>query len=298
MSDPVSDHVLYMAGDTGGRDHIQFPTILRDRIEEVRNGIPLTDDEKDANWPVDVTLAQIMALCWRVRRWDFSGSVNVSVTTRYPNPPAGDIVSTAAGTATVDATEMVTLLNDIEAVRERDLVGKVFDDETNDRTKAYQNLINDGISFVTGNAPVSDWSATGDFGSDSGFRSLAFVALNTFMSYHLFDEDTEKFAPPFGGPGALIAASSTDLIASARFFRNPATVLSGPTPTLLKTPIAMTVIPGIAPSFDVPMELAWRLAAEIPGGTTDGTASGAFTLQATEFWPYAGKFDPGDGHKL
>lgn len=292
-------NVPYLVGNTFNRDHVQWPTILRNEIDDVHPG--LTDDEKDAIWPVDVTLQQILSLCWRVRKWDFSGSVAVSVGTSYPNPPAPDIVNNASGTATVDATEIVNILNGVEATRERDLVGRVWDDTTNALTRFYKNLVSDGLSFVEGNVPVSDWTTTSSIsGDDSGFLSAEFQALS---DYHLFDEDTEQFGPPFNGPGVLIAGSSSDLIASARFFRNPDTVLSGPTPTLLKFPIVMTVIPGIAPSFNVPMELSWRFSGEPPGGTTSGTASGSFTLQATEFWPYSNTlgqsvYDDGSGEQI
>lgn len=276
----MSFNVPYLVGNKFKRDHIMWPTILRSQIDTVFPG--LTDDQKDAIWPVDITLAQMLALCWRVRKWELSGSATVSKTISFPNPPDADIVKTASGTATVDATEIVTLLNGVEAIRERDLVGKVFaENETH-----YKNLVNDGFSSVPGNAPVSDWSTTSEeFGDWTGFID---IALQILGGYQLFDPAAEKFSPAWDGLGQLIPSISgqNQLILSAAFTRNPETVLSGPTPLNLKVPISLTVIPGIESSFDVPMELIWRFQSEVPGGTVEGTGSGAFTLQATEFWPY------------
>lgn len=275
----MSFNIPYLVGDKLGRDHIQWPTILRAGIDAVRPG--LTDDQKDEIWPMDITLAQIIAFCWRVRRWELSGSIAASKSITF-----GLSTNTVSGTATVDATEIVTRLNGVEAVSERDLIGRVFDDSTNARTMAYKSLVNDGLSVAVVNDLVSDWETTGDLNGDfSGFAVINFSGL---FGYHLFDEATRKFAPPLDGFGFLIPNTLSDnqLQVTLGFNRSPVTVLSGATPTILKVPLALTVSPGIAPSFDFPMQLAWRLTSEVPGGTVIGSGSGAFTLTAVKFWAH------------
>lgn len=298
----MGDNGKHFAGNTRGRDHIQWPTILR---EEIDTRVPgLTDDQKDATWPVDVTLAQIMALCWRVRRWELSGSIAVSKTIVQPGGMLPDIVTTQIGTATLSPAELYTMLNGVEASRERALVGKIFAEDDS----PYKCLVNDGIGNVAGDEIESDWEQSGDLGILSGTSLLTMAVLGTPTGgYQLFDEDTGKFSPACYGfarvgsfPGEIgtLIPTGSALGASVFFSRDNSSVLSGPTPLLLHVPIQMTVSPGIAPPFNIPMQLSWRFIGEPLGATASGAGSGAFTLTATEFWPYSSKFDPDDGSKL
>lgn len=285
----MSDLVRYPVGNTIDRDHINWPTLLRSEIATVIGA--LTTDEKDRKWPVDVTLAQVMALCWRVKKWKFNGAVSVAMDYSF----SGTSFSTVATSSIADCDLYPLNGNTFAApTREQDLVGVQF----SNAYPKYQALVNGGIGAPDGSAPISAWTvnSTGDIvvnesGSTpaSGVGALAPAIFGDFV---LYDDGTKLFAPPFSGVGALVPNSPTPspspfFSLSIGFNRNPSTVSSGTGPLLLKAPATLTIIPHITDSFDVPMELQWRLVGEDPGSVVSGgIGTGTFILEATEFWPY------------
>lgn len=67
--------IRHIAGNTSGRDHIFWPTILRTEALAFFGGTP--DDQQrsvDYTWPVAVNLDVMMQMCWRVREWRLNAS--------------------------------------------------------------------------------------------------------------------------------------------------------------------------------------------------------------------------------
>lgn len=275
-------NVPYPVGNTLQRDHIQWPTITRAQITNpavVAIYGELSEAQRDELWPVDLTLAQIMALCWRVRRWNFSGSASVNMI--YEASVGGP--KHIAGTATVDDTEIVTFAVAVEATRERDLVGQVIFNNTS----PYKSLVNGGVGVKPGEELTSDWSTTSDINGD--WTGSVPIGFGMVAGFYLFDADSKLFSAPFQRFGTLIPADGpgNQLILSVTPFRNPLTVSSAEGPASLNAPGLLTIQPGILPAFTVPLQLAWRLQFEEPGSSLSGSGSGDFTLEATEFWRYS-----------
>lgn len=286
----MSDRIAYVAGNTAHRDVGNWPTILRSEITAVV-GVD-AETNKDELWPVDLTLAQWVAFCWRVRKWKLTGSCTASKT-------LSSLPATVSGTGTLRETPIVIFgPTDIEATRERDLVSRVF-------SSTYRALVNGGLGSII--APIADWSTTGNLNGDwSGSTPTEYGGpfdvplIFGMMGFTLYDPATQLFSPLFSpGLGNVIpsAFSGNQLNVSARFTRSPVTALSGTAPFVCLAPATLTVIPGITPSFTVPMQLAWRFVSE-GGGATNGTGSGTFTLEAIEFWSHDGTWDTVSGAQL
>lgn len=283
----MSDLVRYPVGNTVNRDLINWPTILRSEIDGLFPG--MTEDEKDQQWPVDVSLAQIMALVWRVKKWRLTGSFEVTINYVQTEFPAHSIIGAGEAEFAADTFLMVLKDGGLEATREQNLVGKLF------FMSPYFALVNNGTGSL--NAPVLDWELnfTVPAGSASGSTPTAQIGP-LFMSFnggfHLFDSGPGSFAPPFdstiginvpqGGGGI-----ASGLIFSVGFHRNPVTLLSRTGPGVLTAPGEMIIKPLITSDITVPMQVAWRLPGMAVGSTTTGTGSADLTLEAVEYWPFA-----------
>lgn len=295
----MSDRVAYAAGNTIHRDHVNFPTILRSQIDSVV-GV-MTDIEKDRLWPVDITLAQAMAICWRVKTWRLNGFLTVSKTIDTGSPP----ILTGDSDANLREIQIGWTHGDFDlvATRERDLVSQLF------YNSSYKALVSNGVKNRADNAPISDWTTTANFGvgawsgatPGSGAAPPA-LTFGFLFGFWLYDPDTQKFSPPFttSSFGSLVPFefSGTPIVAGAGFTRSPQTVLSGIAPLGLSVPATMTITPGIAPAFNVPMEIGWRFTGEGPGEPVTGSGSGGFTLEAVEYWSYDGTYDTSSGAQL
>lgn len=271
----MSASVSYAAGDTAGRDHIQWPTILRSEIPDRAGTDPSLYDE---TWPVDINLVQAMALAWRVKEWRFSGTCNVTLVYDF-----GLDHSEISGDIDVPDSSLFNLLDGVKCTRERDLVGRLFP------VSPYSPLVNDGTGGEDGALPIANWTTTNPTNDLGGnFSGSGNLDPRFWGFFALFDPDTGLFSPNFSGPNALIpfGVTSNQLLVSAVFKRDPSELLAVTGPALLKAPGTMTVIPGIAPSFDVPMEIQWRLIGEDTGSIITGTGECDFTLEAVSFWPY------------
>lgn len=290
----MSDRVAYAAGNTAGRDLVNWPTILRSERATV---LPLVDPLLyDEIWPVDITLAQAMALAWRVKKWRLTGSCEVAIDYFDPSGPTQTIIG--SGESEFDNQDIAVLSEDalateIEAATESDLVRRVFDSR-------YQALVNHGVARLSGDAVIANWSLTFTVPANSasgstpaagglGNNPLSFGMMNGFW---LFDPDTQKFAPPFVAIGRVIDApqgsgGTAGMLVVVSFHRSPVTVLSGTGPLLLRAPGTMTVKPLIAADFTVPLQIGWRLPGEAVGSVVSGTGSADLTLEAVEYWPFA-----------
>lgn len=280
----MSDHVSYFVGDTIHRDHGNWPTILGSAIAD--------GPAKDETWPVDVTLDQWMALCWRIRKWVLTGGCSVSKTIHYT--AEGQSPVTAIGTATLVPADIWLLKgtggSDARCTREADIVGVVGGEDVGP-------LVNGGFGAETGHAPISNWTQLRDGtvpysgSTPPATVSIPFdTALNMdILGTALYDPSTKLFSPPFSGLGSVINGFSVPLNVHVGCTRDRTTALSGVAPFSCHFPIDLTVIAHIVPTFTVPMQLAWRFVGEPPssaGIITSGLGSGAFTLEATEFWPH------------
>lgn len=282
----MSDRVAYFAGNTIGRDHLNWPTILRSEIAGLFPGI--TDEEKDNKWPVDVTLAQILALVWRVKKWRLTGNCEADLV--YSDSPTAIVIN---GTSEFDADQFIQVLTDgdVAATRESDLVKRVF-------VAPYKALVNEGVGSISGTSPIASWEIDGtlDTGggpspfSDSNSTDVSGALDLRFVGgFHLFDSG--MFSPPFeslignmvNGPAGI---NGPGFLVNVKPNRNPETVLSGTGPLLLKAPGTLTIKPLITADIVVPLEISWRLPSEAVGSTITGTASADLTLEAVEFWPY------------
>lgn len=290
----MGEILRYVVGNTSGRDHINWPTKLR---SELAGALLLTPPELDTYFPVDVSLAQIMALCWRVKKWTFNGALEASI--HYEEIPGDNfLVIDATGAAELDETEVFTLKDDgSPATTERDLVCREAD-------STYRALVNRGIGPPDGVGIVSNWTNNGvqsTFGSPSPFSfSGSTPADNSGFQFQIFNGffvgfDAGVFMPPFVVFNSLLVNSSIQVGIIAN--RNPQTILSGSGPTVLRNPSAITIdLSGMQdwegntiPNFDLPIEITWRLGGMSPGSACSGTADGGFTLKAVEFFEYANR---------
>lgn len=297
--------VAQMVGDTFARDHQYWPTILRSEIPLLN---PAPDPSTyDTIWPVDITLDQLLALTLRARSYDFSGNCTISksITT--------GTTTTQSGVGNIAETQLTVLKQKpdfslIGAEKETDIIARAI--EMGYKSTSFKGLANYSIGAPTGDAPRSVWSTTGDLGNFNGttpaggFGSLQPSIFGTWPV--LFDKATGKFSPPFIPIGALIpgGVGGNTISASVVFKRTPETVLSGTAPLLLRTPGVMSVVlGGIAPDFDVPVELQWRFVFEFPGSSVAGTGDCDFTLEATDWWPFKNSlgqlcYDSGTGAQI
>lgn len=271
--------VPYLVGSILGRSHIYWPTILRSEITHY-TGLTPTTQEADSIWPVDVDIYQMMALAWRVKRWKLTGSGSVSDTTTSPGP----VVTTGVGSFTVEAfLSMARTILDAET-REIEIIESAIGG-----FGPFDNLLgNYGTVFMPRDQVYSTWDAllngiTPQNGTIAANPPANIGFYTPIYTDVLFDPVTSMFSPSFAGPGPLIAASF--LGASAQTQKNPLTVLSGSGVGALKAPGTLTVIPGIADSFDIPLQLQWGLGHGV-GSTWIGAGSATFTLEADEYWPF------------
>lgn len=288
----MSDRVGYIAGNTVGRSHINWPTIIALERESVALVDPLNFD---TTWPVDITLAQAMALAWRVKKWRLSGTWEMNLS--YEETLFATNLS-ASGEFDADFSE-IPLLTDssTEATREADIVGKVF------FQSPYAALVSQGFGRLEGQEIVSNWENEGSYGfgsppdpGDTSFSRSGSTPQGTdgklsfsfTAGFWVFDPNTGLFSPPFGVIGRVIDDPGIPAFFGAiEFHRNPVTELSGTGPTVIKAPGTMTVKPGIAGDFVIPLQLGWRLAGEAVSSSSSGTGSAEFELEAIEFWPFA-----------
>lgn len=289
----MGELIRYFVGDTPGRDHTNWPTILASEIAGLFPGI--TDEEKEQTWPVDITLAQEMALVWRVKKWRLTGSFAVTINYFDPSGPTQTIIGSGEGEFAADTFLSVLcedlILGEIEAVTESDLVKTQFG------AAPYAPLVNNGTGHLVDNSPVLDWEI--DFSTPAASTSgstpasgAGALTIRFLGGFHLFDPGTDLFSPIFtSGLGNLIdvptgGGFTPGLLVNISYDRNPETILAGTGPLLLKAPGTLTIKPLITADIAVPLEISWRLPAEAVGSVISGTASGDFVLQAEEFWSY------------
>lgn len=269
----MSDLIRYIAGNTAGRDHLGWPTVLPSELVDYG----LDPAAEEVIWPIGVTLDQAMAWAWRVKKWKLTGTCEVQETAGIFN---------ASGSAAIDSDLEMRNNGGLPATREQDIVSI---DVT-----PFHALGNFG-TVATAGTDCSTWEIVGaltqngvrkvgDFSAPANSETGLSTPINSFV---LFDND--QFFPSFGGPGTLIGGAVTDILfALATSHRNPVTLLSGAGGApLLKAPGVMTVIPHVASSFDVPMQLAWRFTGQDAGDAFSGTGDLVLQLEAVEFWPYA-----------
>lgn len=220
-----------------------------------------------------------------------TGSCEVSKTMFFLTPFNPETVVGAATLAQADIWLLKgTGDSDVRCTREAHIVGRVSGDDVGP-------LVNGGFGAETGHAPISNWTQLRNgIVPSSGSTPPATVstpfdtALNmNILGTALYDESTRRFSPPFNGLGTVINGFAGPLNVGVHCTRDRTVALSGIAPFVCHVPIELTVIPRVAPTFTVPMQLSWRFVGEPPhsaGIVTSGSGLGAFTIEATEFWPH------------
>lgn len=234
-----------------------------------------------------------MALYWRVKKWTITGAISVSLT--YFDSPNTTLYD---ANGTLAATDIFILDSDEnEATNEHDLLSA-------DMGAPFHALFCAGIGLVT--LASFPWTIHGGATTQTGANIVSGPAFID-SGYALFDVDTENFSPPMSGFGLsvpIIGGPANLMTVSIECFRTPVTVLSGTGPVDLKKPGTLLVSPGIAPAFTIPLQLTFRPTGEAVGSALSaGVGSAAFTMTATEFWPYANSvgapvYDSGSGAQL
>lgn len=91
----MSSLVRFIVGNTAGRDHIYWPTLSQAQYDLIVAGGTLPAPYKNAA-RASCTLAQIMACCWRIKEWSFSGGwsaadTGTSVSCTIENSPTPNV---------------------------------------------------------------------------------------------------------------------------------------------------------------------------------------------------------------
>lgn len=79
----MSDRIAYLVGDREGFDHHQWPMRTRDELVALLTSRGFTDPGGPFGriaqvWPAAINIQQIMALAWRVKKWEFTGTLNAT----------------------------------------------------------------------------------------------------------------------------------------------------------------------------------------------------------------------------
>lgn len=301
--------INYAVGNTKDRDVQYWPTILRAQIPD----LTFAPDPSlyDEIWPVDVTEAQVMALSWRVKKWLLTGGITIGLT----SVRTGLDTTVYSGTATLEGY-LYPIREGGPCATEADLLYRVFTWPFStgvNAGKQFTTLGNDGIAAQDGALIQDTWEVTGartpDGGGSipislSGTKELNMTIGAGFP--YLFNAGL--FSPRFDsldGPnsigyiGAVIpGGAGFEIAASANFNRNPRTIASAVFPSgEIVTPGTFTIRSHIAPDFVVPIEVGSSQSGGA-GSTTAGSNSGAFILEAVEFWSYGGTWDTSSGVQL
>lgn len=299
----MSDRVAYVHGDTAGRDHQYFPTILRSELAALLAIDPLiaiTDTVEqqrhiDSFWPFGVDLAMMQQIAWRVREWTIEAGTFSYAGTKNPIEPGESWSVSGSLPAFLLRAERVGMGN---VNRERDLLGPWTDAPlTGDggiapSNRKWKTLRNEGIS---GAALEAGMTVTYAFSNapggalDSGEFSI--LAHNDLI---IFDPGTNLFYPKF----FIEAFFATNV--------NPSpTVLFRTVPTTAHAPAlpsppfgvgedvqqgTLTIInPSGGANVIVKLGMFGRPNTQIgtPGWDDGGTGSITLTMRATKFWQYA-----------
>lgn len=263
----MSFRVGYPVGNTKDRDVLQWPTLLRGELVEFMTANNPGDDV-GVLWPVSITLTQILALAWRVRTWRLTGSFGV--TAGHDGGPSHLFAPQQASVvASIQAC-------DINVFGITDELGLISDGSPS--PLGFVGLRNAGIGRFN---PISfTFEAQDDldpgFPTQSGTNTNA--TLNIFLNggngYEavIYDPGTKKFSPyiavAMGGANILLYGVNVKPVAATS---------NG----------LLTVTPGIAPAFTVPLYASGNYnpgGSPPPGAYSFGSAE--MSLTATQFWPY------------
>lgn len=282
----MSNQIAYLVGNTHRRDHLQWPTLTPAELASL--GYTRSD--------VGLSLAQIMALAWRVKTFSLSGLCAVTGQGIVNFDSQRNVTASSSfsfGGLTMPVYKSPT---DV-ATAEVDLIGTVAQSQDYGAGLHYIGLRNYGFFKTTPGifAPPStqffviDHWANSYFctppsacdppsGSDSGNTSTVLQLLfnifgnETDKEYVSFTSGTNLFRPFVTAAGMLF---STGGLVVSFFIPNNSANGNG----------SLTIDLGAAaPPIIYPMQITCFLP-EAPTTNISGTAV-SMTLTATEFWPY------------
>lgn len=260
----MSERIAYLVGNTLHRDHAQWPTLLRAELDAVRL-IHYPGETLDQWYNFNATLAQIMALAWRVRKWKITGGFSALV-------HSSGISGSAEGSLSLTLSEDCFLDNpdDFEGAAELILINQAFP----------TGLINTG--FQLDDNFDADFSTVSEGSPDAGNGPIL-IKANLFnpdvvYKHMIFDPATGLFSPYFHFESAnfFTGAGGSVIIAGVTTSPGGGGEAAG----------NLTVDPLITAAFEVPLfmpEPHYN-----PGGfsTDSWTGSNTFLMQAVKFWPY------------
>jgi hypothetical protein len=250
----MSDRVAYLVGNTPGRDHIFGSTMTE--AQAISLGADIN------SFPAGMTLEQMMAVAWRVRRWSFQGSMAASFA-----DDLGTMTGSLAFSAMVDRYDGASAI----ATRERDMISSWHTGIFPGTTEPFEFLnswgakISEVISAVSQEVftGFTGISTTTPFESGTGVFNLFGTEPNMSFPTTIFDNDLFY---PFLDCGF-------ETVGLGFFFGAFASRIGGGG--------TLTIDPLIAPAISVPL---------LRGGA-NGIVSGiaSFTATAAGFWPYKNK---------
>lgn len=307
----MSDRIPYAVGNTNKRDHIQWPTITLAQLATLRA------DNGNVGYlrHGGCSLASIMALAWRIKRFTFSGDGSLNVTNVTVGGSGAFTVTTVVDYAfSVPANQTLPLYGYseegvIEATRENHIVSAANQSQSIGSLAGFIGLRNAGFSRVTGGifSPpppriFADVAVEGvqtyvppsahepPVVNFSGTSSILFqLVIGIFgdsldEEYVAYDPDSQLFYPYVLCSGLLFVHAGIQFAIDS----------SGSNGTL-------TINPIVAPSFTLPLKIFGGYSDF--GFNTVNSAAINLTLTADQFWPYANSqgepvYDSANGAQL
>lgn len=283
-----------VGGSDARRDHIYLPKLTRSQMEAIVN-VEDPGLDTDAAWAVELSLAQMLAIFWRVRKWRWSGTWSATATaddgpqvgktssmsstiTQTPTPSVlvreGGV---AGGTLIIPPNDKEFLLvsHNINSLRTPPRYGTDLPYSTL-RSFGPTDTANPGINMsYTADDNSTDVTPPGHITGNDAFTSA--FSMNGFAKgVDIVVWTGAKFVP-YANLGSM-ARTTFHLVAGARTTPPPSVPVVG-TGTI-------TVDPVIAPSFDLSVYLT-----AIFTGASSATASASltFSLTAIEFHPFVNR---------
>lgn len=274
----MSDRVAYFVGNTSGRDHLPWPTISAAQLSDL--GYLRT---------TGVTLATIMAMAWRVKKWNVAASsANVSGTVTS-NP--GALTETVSSTFAIPTFNVEVFSGASPATRERQLVSTFRISENigfrNLQSAGFKGSVSQNVTETTtydNNSAIPDHE-TVTVQSGLSVNGLLFGNQDDF-EYVMFDGSL--FYPRIELAGRLNGFFSTVIFG---------VVADG-------TNGSLTVNIGLG-TVTFPLKIQMTQIRGAHGALSSTTTGGsiALTMTAVEFWPYANSeglpvYDSGTGAQI
>lgn len=293
--------VAFVVGNTPGRDHGIFPTILRSELNDklIAQGLIDTNERLrfiDRLWPVPVSLDMLMQMTWRVREWEVSGSSILYTGSKTPG-------ETWSMTASFESFSMkakrVSGVNLRDVTDEKDLLGPYTDTATMPEWKTLRNA---GVRGFTDPDAIDVSAVDSDTGTETGpfVTPKGFYEMILFGDYTIFDPNTQMFYPKLGFDALFQNLTDFGALGTSGPQLTMTTLSTAPLGPPLPPPAfglaadvqqgSLTIVNPIAGNVVVPLGMFGS-----PGGSSPpawlsgGSGSVSLTMTPVKWWPYATK---------